>query len=286
MSAVLTVIGALALIILIVYVFFIMPRTADRADMELSATDYAHRGLWDDASPENSLAAFARAKEAGYGIELDLRLSRDGHVMVFHDDTLLRMCGREGRVEDLTCQELKTLRLANTDQSIPTLVEVLSLIDGTVPLLIELKGTGRERPLCMRTARLLDRYRGAFAIESFNPLILSWFKQYRPRFARGQLVTKISATTRKERVLRFVLLHMLSNVLSRPDFIAIHGKYRHTLSFLVCTRIFRCHAFIFTVRTEKEYRLCKKHKQFCIFERILPDVTSPINQWETTSENF
>lgn len=270
MFTVLTVLGALFLIVLTVYVFLIMPRTADRADMELSATDYAHRGLWSTPAPENSLAAFARAKEAGYGIELDLRLSRDGHVMVFHDDSLLRMCGCKARVEDLTLRELKSLRLAGTSETIPTLSEVLSLIDGSVPLLLEIKGKGREDRLCMRVARLLDRYGGVFAIESFNPLILSYFKHYRPLFARGQLVTKISASEKKERTLRFVLFHMLANVLSRPDFIAIHGKYRKNLSFLICTRIFRAPAFIWTVRNEKEYRLCKKAGQYAIFEGICP----------------
>ena len=137
-------------------------------------------------------------------------------------------------------------------------------------LLLEIKGKGRESRLCMRVARLLDHYRGAFAIESFNPLILSYFKHYRPLFARGQLVTKISATEKKERMLRFALFHMLTNVLSRPDFIAIHGKYRKTLSFLICTRLFRCPAFIWTVRNEREYRLCKKAGQYAIFEGIRP----------------
>ena len=182
---------AVVLLVLAVWIFLILPRIRNAADRELIGVHYAHRGLHGENVPENSLAAFALARNAGYGIELDVRLSRDRRVMVFHDDTLKRMCGVDRRVEELTCAELQSLRLAGSDQTIPTLDQVLALIGGRVPLLIELKGTGRdESPLCKRVSKLLDDYAGAFAIESFNPMILSWFRNYRPRFARGILVTR------------------------------------------------------------------------------------------------
>ena len=261
----------LLLIAAVIYVSLIMPRAVDGADMDMLSCDYAHRGLWNESVPENSIAAFVLAAKAGYGIELDIQLSRDGRIVVFHDFNLKRMCGVNMRVCDLTLAELKTLRLHGTDQQIPTLVEVLQLIDGRVPLLIELKGEDIDTTLCARAAKILDNYRGAFCVESFNPIILSWFKNYRPRYARGQLVTDfIKEKRRGNKVLSFVLSQMLLNFLSRPDFIAIDKKYQSKLCFKICTGLFRAKAFVWTVRTPKEYVLSHRSGKYTIFEKINP----------------
>ena len=133
---------ALAVLLFILYVFvFIRPR--GKAPQKKSfLCDYAHRGLHNDEIPENSLAAFEAACEAGHGIELDIQLSKDGEVMVFHDYTLIRMTGKEGKVCDYTAAELKSTSLKGTDQTIPTFAEVLDLVNGRVPILVELKGPG------------------------------------------------------------------------------------------------------------------------------------------------
>ncbi len=271
MSLIIGISALLLFLLSMLYVFLILPHITNTADMELLTVDYAHRGLWDSIAPENSMAAFARAVRAGYGIELDIQLSKDKKVMVFHDSDLKRMCGIDRRVCDLTYDQLKGLRLLNTDQTIPSLAEVLSLVHGQVPLMIEIKGDRPQPALCIRVSHMLDTYMGAFCIESFNPLILNWFKNYRPRYARGQLVTKITKHTRRgSRIVNLLLSHMLLNFLSRPDFISVNGQYRNRPVFLLCKRILRINTFVWTVRTYKDHTACRRHGFFTIFERIKP----------------
>ena len=182
------------------YAFLIMPRLKYPPDLTFIFCDYAHRGLHSvrkgqarEATkiPENSLAAFELAVRANYGIELDVRLTRDKKVVVFHDENLLHMCGVDKKVSELTLSELKTLRLADTDQTIPTFEEVLRLVDGKVPLLVEVKSdTVKNASLCIRTAKLLDFYSGPFAIQSFNRLFSGGFATTVRIFARGQLFGK------------------------------------------------------------------------------------------------
>lgn len=258
------------LILATVYVFVTMPRVSDRADMDMLITDYAHRGLWDTAYPENSLPAYAAAIKRGYGIEIDVRLSADGQIMVFHDATLKRMCGIEKKVRELTATQLRSCRLLNTGFTVPTLDEVLELVNGQVPLLIEIKGDGKEEALCRAVAERLDVYSGAFAIQSFSPLILQWFKNYRPRFARGQLVTKLNKASKHNFIVRFLLSNLMLNVLSRPDFISTSANRVKAPSFLLCTVAFRCRGFVWTLRSAEQYRQCKRLGHCAIFEKIRP----------------
>ena len=261
----------LVIIAAVVYVFLIMPRAVEGADMDMLSCEFAHRGLWNEKYPENSLAAFELAARAGYGIELDIQLSKDKKVVVFHDTTLKRMCGIDRKVCDLTLADLKKLTLLGTEYRIPTLSEVLDLIDGRVPLLVELKGEDLDTTLCGVCAKLLDDYRGVFCVESFNPIMLSWFKSYRPRYARGQLVTNLMKERKNTgKLLSFCLSHMLLNFLSRPDFIAIDKKYQGKLAFKICTGLFRAKAFVWTVKRPQEYIDAHKSGKYTIFERIRP----------------
>ena len=267
----LLVIFLILLIIALVFVFLTMPRATFRADMELVSTDYAHRGLWGGGIPENSLPAFQLAAKRGYGIELDVALSADGEVMVFHDANLKRMCGVDKKLSSLTLAELKSLRLAMSEYSIPTFREVLDTVDGKVPILIELKGTTKDDKLCEKLSELLDNYSGAFCVQSFNPLLLSWFKSHRPRYARGQLTGTMKDMKGEVGALKaFVLVNMLTNILSRPDFISIHGKGMMRPSFLLATRLFRVKGFVWTVRRDSEYKLVRSKGYFAIFENIRP----------------
>jgi glycerophosphoryl diester phosphodiesterase len=136
----------------------------------------AHRGLWrSGGAPENSLAAFEAACRAGYGIELDVRLSADGEAMVFHDETLERLTASAGLVEEQTTDELQALRLLGSCENIPTLAEVLAGVDGRAPLLVELKTPpGQEGLLERRVAELLGAYAGPVAVLSFNADALAW----------------------------------------------------------------------------------------------------------------
>ncbi|MBE6668403.1 MAG: glycerophosphodiester phosphodiesterase [Ruminococcaceae bacterium] len=258
-------------VIILIYLFLISPRVSAPADMELLKGAYAHRGLWNERYPENSLPALKRAMENGFGIEIDIQLSKDKQIVVFHDDDLKRMCGVSKKVAELTLAELKALRLKETAETIPTLSEVLRLVHGKVPLLIEIKGERADDRLCRGASLLLDRYNGAFCIQSFSPLIVRWFKRYRPNYARGQLVTKITSHTRKgSKTVNFLLTHMLTNFLSRPDFISINGHLRKRLGFLICTKLLHAEGFAWTIRNQKDFDICRKSGLSIIFEKFIP----------------
>ena len=141
---------------------------------------------------------------------------------------------------------------------------------GRVPLMIEVKGEKDPR-LCKRASRLLDSYPGAFCVESFSPLILRWFKNYRPSYARGQLVTRVRASDRSgSRFVNFLLSHMLLNFLSRPDFISVNGLYRSRPAFLLCLKLLRTPGFVWTVRNKRDYVTCRKEGWMTIFEKFRP----------------
>ena len=182
----------------------------------------AHRGLHtaDRSRPENSLAAFETAAAAGYGIELDVQLSREGEVVVFYDDTLDRVCGVHGRVDAFTLAQLQGMRLCGTDQTIPTFAQVLQLLDGRAPLIVELKTGPRNRLLCRKTLELLRGYPGAWCIESFDPRILAWFKRNAPDVLRGQLADTPGSYKSHGPLAGAVLGNLLGNVIARPQFIA------------------------------------------------------------------
>ena len=199
-------------------------RVTGRQKAPFDGVNFAHRGLHsrDKAVPENSLAAFHKAAEAGYGIELDVQLSKDGEVVVFHDDTLDRVCGVNARVDALTYEELSALRLCGTEERIPLFTEVLAVINGSGPLIVELKNGPRNRELCEKTNRILSTYRGDVCIESFNPLIVAWFRMHEPHLLRGQLATTMKdyAEDNVTGVRAFLLHNTLLNFLARPQFIA------------------------------------------------------------------
>lgn len=186
--------------------------------------NYAHRGLHsrDKSVPENSLEAFRLAAMAGYGVELDVQLSKDGQVVVFHDDTLDRVCGVHGRLDAFNYDELRQMRLCGTEQKIPLFSEVLETIDGRGPLIVELKTGPRNRELCKKTYALLKNYRGQACIESFNPLIVAWFRLHAPELIRGQLASTMDEYTKdgRSKAQAFVLSRTLLNFLARPQFIA------------------------------------------------------------------
>ena len=187
--------------------------------------NYAHRGLHkkDKTVPENSLAAFRRAVKAGYGVEMDVHITADDKLVVFHDDTLKRMIpgAPEGRIETFTLAELKEFRLLKTEEQIPTFEEALAVLAGRVPLILEIKSGPRNDRLCALTAGALARYDGPVCIESFDPFILRWFKKNAPQYLRGQLAQrpedyKESLPLAQARIVG----NLFTNFAARPHFIA------------------------------------------------------------------
>ena len=231
------------------------------------AKSYAHRGLHYGQIPENSLAAFKEAAKQGYGVEFDVHLTKDKQLVVFHDDTLLRMTGEDIPISNLTYAELSEYRLKNTDEKIPLLQEVFEAL-GDVPILCEIKKQLRNTniEICLYVANALDTYPGDICIESFNPFVLKWFKKNRPEFARGQL----SADFLKDRgdldiVSAFFASNLLLNFLSRPDFIA----YRFTdtsFGYRFCKNTFETTSLGWTPKGEKARELCMSKFDGEVFE--------------------
>ena len=204
-------------------------RATKRQKAPFWGLNFAHRGLHtrDKSIPENSLPAFERAAREGYGIELDVQLSKDGKVVVFHDDTLDRVCGVHARVDEKTWAELQELRLCGTEYRIPLFSEVLNTVRGCGPLIVELKSGRRNRELCEKTYAMLQNYRGEACIESFNPFIVMWFRFHAKDLLRGQLAAPTKEYLKDMGCGRaFLLSHCLMNVFSRPQFIAYKIGYR------------------------------------------------------------
>ena len=250
-----------------VYLFMIKP--GPRRDLRAYGTKFAHRGLWDEQSPENSLAAMKKAVEAGYGIEFDIHLTRDGQVVVFHDDTLIRMCGVEGRVEDKTYAELCEMRLLDSDQKIPLLTELLEVVDGRVPLLVELKGESGNTSLCPVADAILSAYKGPYIIESFNPLLVRWYRKNRPDVIRGQLFCNLNNGRRVKKLIYFLITALLTNVLARPHFLARGQDSAKNLSFVICSKLFRAPSYVWTIRAPEEAPDPARGEGI-IFERFIP----------------
>ena len=263
------VIGLLAFLI-----FLLAPRLSGRKRVHpFLGVKWAHRGLHDKKRgiPENSFPAFRAAIEAGDGIELDVHLTKDGQLVVFHDDTFERICGRRGRVEDTSYEEMQKYRLAETKERIPLLSEVLQLVDGKVPLLIEVKLPNTDTKICRKLDEELRKYHGEYMIQSFNSLVLRWMKKHRNEIPRGQLsenLTKNDRTTHY--LLRFCVKYLLSNCMCRPDFISYNLLFQGDLSLKLAHGLFHAPCAAWVLRSEKELEQCQK--QFCmyIFENFLP----------------
>lgn len=257
---------ALLVLFLALYVFvFIRPIAKEPKNKRLLC-DYAHRGLHNNEIPENSLLAFKTAVDNGYGIELDVQLSSDGVVMVFHDYSLKRMTGLEEKLSKLTLEELKFLSLANTEQKIPTLKEVLTLVDGKVPLLVELKGENLDSSLCPKVAELLKEYKGDYCIESFNPLLLKQMRKYLPNAYYGQLYTNVCRDKKKYSILNILLTGMFFNFLAKPNFIAFNKKDRNSLPVKITTKFYKAPKFVWTVINSEEIDFAKQNGEYPIFE--------------------
>ena len=201
--------------------------------------NFAHRGLHDikKGIPENSIAAFKAAADAGYAVELDVRLTKDGEVVVFHDESLNRVCRVDRNVSDCSWDEIKELKLFNTDQTIPRLEEVLRVLEkgDNIILLCELKAVMDYKDLCEKTLELLGTYKGIFCIESFNPFIVRWFLKNAPSVFRGQLATNYKENkTLMGKFPAWIFAHCYLTFFNRPNFIAYRNiieRPKHVLKY-------------------------------------------------------
>ena len=233
---------------------------------------YAHRGLHDAAVPENSLEAFRRAVEQGYGMELDVRLTADGEVVVFHDATLQRMCGLDKRVDALTLKELQQLRLGDSLETIPTFRQVLKTVAGRTPLIVEIKADGDRDTLCRKTLDLLEQYKGDWCVESFHPMAVRWFRLHAPHVLRGQLSEPYGSFKNTPAVLRFFMSTLLVNCLGRPHFVAYGVGGKLNLSTKLC-RFIGGMWVAWTVRDPQQAKSLEGSRHAIIFEHFAPAPT-------------
>jgi len=211
--------------------FFMMPRVTGGADLSLLKKNYAHRGLWDAKFPPSSLDAILLASRVDYGVKIEVYASRDRRLMVVGKPSL-------------------------------PLSLVLATLNGAAPLMIEIGGKKKtDLGLCLRLARMLDAYEGAFSIVSSDPKMLAYFKDYRPGFARGQIVASHSG---------FAASHLLLNYRSRPDFLVIEKSVRHRTVPLLLTKLCHLPCFIYPIDSLEDYRACRRKKQYAIFTNIRP----------------
>lgn len=256
----------------LIYLILISTRRGHKGLNTLKNHHYAHRGLHGNGVAENSMSAFEKALEKGYGIELDLHLLKDGTLAVIHDSTLIRTTGKDGVVEDLTAVDLKNYTLENTNQTIPTFKEVLNLFNGKAPMIIELKPyKNNHKKLVMATVSALKDYKGDYCIESFDPRCLMHLKKMAPDIVRGQLSQNFFRSKEKLNfLLKFILTNNLLNFLTKPDFIAYKFDDRKNTSNIICEIIYKTQMVGWTITDEESINKAKEENWLCIFEKITP----------------
>lgn len=264
-----TVFVIVVLFLLTLFFFMIMPSRKFKKELsKYDGTLIAHRGLYnnEEGIPENSLAAFSLAAKNGYAIEFDIRLTKDGEVVVFHDSTLKRMCGADKRVYELTLEELREYNLLSTDEKIPTLSEMLETVGESTLLFVEVKADDYSPyEIFKRAKTVLDKFEGEYAVQSFDPRILRCYKKHQPEIIRGQLAMGVY----NKGFLYGALACLLCNFISRPHYVAYVYENRKNVFFKL-NKILGAYSQGWTVRTPEELEEAKKHYDIIIFENFRP----------------
>ena len=274
-SSKIIIILSIALALLFAIVGFYNFATAGEAISEdkiswIKETPIAHRGLHTKDIPENSLSAFENALKNNYAIELDVQFTKDKEVVVFHDENLKRMTNDTRNIEDVNYDELKNLRLGNTNEIIPTLEEVLELVDSKVAILIEIKDCKDYIELSEKTYEILKGYEGNYAIQSFNPFILEWYKNNASEVIRGQLSgTFTEGSESLNSFEKFVLKNMFLNFKSKPNYIGyeLEGIPKSKLESL---RKKGVPIIVWTVKNKEDMEKAYKYSDNITFENFLP----------------
>ena len=226
----------------------------------------AHRGLHGGSIPENSTLAFKRALEYGYAIELDVNITKDNKVIVFHDNTLFRMCGVNKKVRNCTFGYIKTLQLNNTKYKIPILKEVLKLINGKVPLIIELKNEGVSTRLEKNVLKIMKEYDGEYIYQSFNPFSILYMKN------KNKKVKTALLSSNSFKNLKSFFMVVLTNSKLVFNFVKadIISYKLEDINNKVLKRYKNIPLFTWTISNMIELKEAKKVSDGIIFENILP----------------
>lgn len=257
----------------ILYLLAVMPRMMNRPDTSLFKRKYfAHRGLHDNEgdAPENSMAALRRAVEAGYGMELDVHVTKDGIPVIFHDSKLMRMCNAEGEITDYTYEELQRFALGKSTEHIPRLEDLLLMVRGRVPLIVEIKSDKADVSDCAVIDKMLRAYDGEYCIESFNPMVLWWYRRHHREVVRGQLSSDFRRDGEKKGPFFFLLAHLMFNFLTKPDFIAYNHKFKEKPGRKICRKLYKNPSVAWTIRSREELDEVRDEFDVFIFESFAP----------------
>lgn len=253
------------------YVLSTQGRTGHPGLSALQGWNYAHRGLHDDEKPENSMAAFRAALENGYGIELDIHLIKDGNLAVFHDSDLSRVTGAEGKITDLTTEDLANYRLKGTDETIPTFRQVLDLFAGKAPLIIELKADDNVEALVDAAVKAMEDYEGPYCMESFDPRCIHVLRKKYPHIIRGQLTEDFfNSASKLPAPLKWALKHQVMNFVTLPDFVAYKYRDLNTVSNTLVRKFWGVQGVTWTLKTKEEYDDAVAKGWIPIFENFKP----------------
>lgn len=234
----------------------------------IANTPIAHRGLFTATIPENSIAAIKNAVKSKLPVEIDVTCLADGTPVVFHDEKLARMTGKDGFISNCNYSDISKLTLAGTKEKIPTLKEALAAVDGKVPVLVQIKNFGKVGAIEKSVWKVLQDYDGEYAIESFNPYTLEWFKKNAPKVRRGQLACFFK-TKEITGIKTFSLKRMWFNKkISEPNFIIYSSedmpnnyvkKYYGVIPVLT-----------YTIKSEEEEKRLKGFVDNFVFDSYLP----------------
>lgn len=256
------------------YVCGIAPCLRRPDDRALRGWYYAHRGLHDGnhAVPENSMEAFRRAVEGGYGIELDVQLTKDGRLIVHHDASTKRVCGVDKNIRQCTYEELCAVPLPDGSR-IPLLSEVLELVGGRVPLIVEIKYHGGAKDNAAAAYEHFKAYQGPFCVESFDPRAVRWFKDHAPQILRGQLASGAKWNGKDSSLATHLLLKtLLANAISRPHFVAYSFPQDGTLGMWLMKHVLRPRLAAWTIRDQKTLDAAiGAGYHYPIFELFIPE---------------
>ena len=265
------------IILLLVYAERIRPTLPTRDITPLMGRDYAHRGYWntndpgEENRPENSLAGFRAAVEKDYGIELDVHLTKDGHLVVHHDDSLKRLTGVDIRIADSTLAEIRACKLPN-GEPVPTYDEVLDTVAGRIPMIVEVKVENRNHDALSKAVyERMQRYDGPWCMESFDPRAVKWFRMNAPEIIRGQLAFDSAGKGKnfKEWTRNLYIASMLQNFLARPDFVAFSASSVkwHSLPIHLL-RLMKPWFVAWTVRSQADMDKWRGQLDLQIFEKF------------------
>ena len=262
------------LTLVIFYLFLIMPKLSRKEKQKPFEKVYlAHRGLFNNKDiPENSLSAFKKAVENGYGMELDVQLTTDGKLVVFHDASLLRICGVDKILTECSYDELLKYNLLNTNEKIPLFTDVLDVLKPDTPLIIEIKPEGPFIETTKKVVELMKTYDRTYSMESFNPDVVEYLRKNNPEIIRGQLSENYfnEEEGNLSNFKKFVLTYLLLNFITRPDYIAYDIKNMNNLSFRLISKLFNGECVAWTVKSEEDLKKANEYYQCIIFDSFIP----------------